>query len=292
MSKSNATLIVTADDFGLSPQVNDAVERAHREGILSAASLMVGAPSSEDAIRRARNLPALGVGLHVTLLDGRSVLPRDKIPGLVGRDGRFFSNPASFGTKLYFSSDIRRQARAEIEAQFQCFAETGLVLDHINAHKHFHLHPVVLDTILEFAPRFGSPPVRLPFEPFAPSFGANRDRAASRMVAAWFYGPQTRSAARKLRRAGVAVNDYVFGLNDSGDMTEARVLNVIEALPDGVSELYCHPATGRWNGTDNLPADYHPVDEFNALISPAIKAKLASRNLRPQTFRAACGLGA
>ena len=282
-------LIVTADDFGLSTQVNEAVELGHRDGILSAASLMVGAPAREDAVRRARELPELGVGLHVTLLDGRPVLPPSDIPGLVGPNGRFFTDPIRFGMALYFSPELRRQARAEIEAQFQRFRETGLELDHINGHKHFHLHPVVLETILRLAPGFGSPPIRVPFEPFAPSFGANRDRAPERLTSACFYFLQTRRLARKLKRAGIASNDYIFGLNDSGVMTKERMLKLIEHLPSGVTEFYCHPATSRWEGADNLSADYRPVEEFRALVSPAVKAKLAAINLHPQSFRAVFG---
>jgi len=125
------TLIVTADDFGLSKEVNEAVERGHRDGILSAASLMVGAPERDDAVRRARSLPKLCIGLHVTLLDGRPVLPPSDIPGLVGADGRFFTDPVRFGIALYFSPDLRAQARAEIEAQFRRFRDTSLTLDHI-----------------------------------------------------------------------------------------------------------------------------------------------------------------
>jgi hopanoid biosynthesis associated protein HpnK len=285
-------LIVTADDFGLSNEVNEAVERGHRDGILSAASLMVGAPAREDAVRRARELPKLGVGLHVTLLDGRPVLPPSEVPGLVGPNGRFSSAPVRFGIALYFSAELRAQARSEIEAQFRRFGETGLVLDHINGHKHFHLHPAVLETILKIAPNFGSPPIRVPFEPFAPSFEANRDRALGRLTSACFYFLQTRRLARKLKRAGISANDYIFGLNDSGAMTQQRMLNFIEHLPPGVTELYCHPATSRWDGADTLPAGYRPVEEFHALISPAVKAKLAACNLKPQTFRAACGLEA
>lgn len=101
-------LIVTADDFGLSVPVNEAVERAHCEGVLSAASLMIGAPAVEDAVERARKLPSLGVGLHLTLLDGRPVLPPDQIPGLLGPDGRFFSDPLRLGILLYFSRDLQR----------------------------------------------------------------------------------------------------------------------------------------------------------------------------------------
>jgi predicted glycoside hydrolase/deacetylase ChbG (UPF0249 family) len=108
--------------------VNEAVERAHCEGVLSAASLMIGAPAAEDAVERARSLPSLGVGLHLTLIDGRPVLPPDKIPGLVGPDGRFFSNPFRIGLALYVSSELRRQADAEINAQFERFLRTGLRL--------------------------------------------------------------------------------------------------------------------------------------------------------------------
>jgi len=283
------TLIVTADDFGLSNEVNEAVERGHLDGILSAASLMVGAPASDDAVARARELPKLGVGLHVTLLDGRPVLPPAEIPGLVAPDGRFFTDPVRFGIALYFSAELRRQAHAEIEAQFRRFGETGLVLDHINGHKHFHLHPVVLETILSIAPNFGSPPIRVPFEPFAASFASVKDRALGRFASAGFYFLQTRRLLRKLQRAGISANDYVFGLNDSGAMTEQLMLNFIEHLPPGVTELYCHPAMSRWDGADNLPEDYQPVEEFRALVSPAVKAKLAASNLRPQSFRVAAG---
>ena len=285
------TLIVTADDFGLSERVNEAVERGHRDGILSAASLMVGAPAQDDAVRRAREFPKLGVGLHVTLLDGRPVLPPSEIPGLVGTNGRFFTDPVRFGIALYFSPELRAQARAEIAAQFRRFRETGLTLDHINGHKHFHLHPVVLQTILQIAPSFGSPPIRVPFEPFAASYAAGRDRALGRLTSAIFYRLQTRRLARKLKRAGIASNDYVFGLNDSGAMTEQLMLSFIEHLPPGITELYCHPAIARWDGADNLPADYRPEEEFQALVSPAVKAKLAASGLQPQNFRAACGLG-
>ncbi|HEY8263998.1 MAG TPA: hopanoid biosynthesis-associated protein HpnK, partial [Methyloceanibacter sp.] len=268
------TLIVTADDFGLSKEVNEAVERGHRDGILSAASLMVGAPAKDDAVRVARANPKLGVGLHVTLLDGRPVLPASEIPGLVGPNGRFSTDPVRFGIALNFSPELRAQARAEIEAQFRRFRETGLVLDHINGHKHFHLHPAILETILRLAPSFGSPPIRVPFEPFAPSFEATRDRALGRLTSACFYFLQTRRLARKLEHAGIAKNDYVFGLNDSGALTEQRMLNFIERLPPGVTELYCHPATRSWAGDDTLPGDYRPVQEFHALISPAVKARL------------------
>jgi hopanoid biosynthesis associated protein HpnK len=285
--RKDRKLIITADDFGLSLPVNEAVESAHLAGVLSAASMMVGAPEMNDAVERARKLPALGVGLHLTLLNGRPVLPPEKVPGLVGHDGRFVGDAVHFGIKLYASPELRRQAKAEIEAQFEHFAATALVMDHINGHQHFHLHPVVLDAIARLAPRFGHPPLRLPVEPFAASFEANRDRMLGRFLGWLFYSLQARRIKHRLLKEGMTANDYVFGLYDSGAMTEDRLLRLLEHLPQGVSEIYCHPATRRWEGPDTLPASYQPEAELDALLSPAVKAKMTANFLQPLTYRAA-----
>ncbi len=279
------TLVVTADDFGLSLPVNEAVERAHRNGILTAASLMTGAPRWQDAVARARSMPSLGVGLHVTLINGRPVLPPAQIPNLVGPDDRFFNDPAKFGSALYFSSTARRQAQAEIAAQFERFRQTGLPMDHVNGHQHFHMHPVVSAAIAQLLPAFASPPVRIPVEP--PLFRAIADRRLFRLCTRAFYGVMTRQLRARVMAAGSSVNDVVFGLNDSGAMVEARVTTFLEQLRPGVTELYFHPATARWSGSDNLPADYHPEAEFAALVSPRLRTKVEAIGARLTSFRAA-----
>ena len=145
-------LIITADDFGLSEHVNAAVEEAHRRGVLSAASLMVGAPAAADAVERARRLPNLRVGLHVVLVDGDPVSERAHIPALVDRSGRLRNDLPRYGAALAMSPAARRQAAKEIAAQFEAFRATGLPLDHVNAHRHFHLHPVVAASIMTHRP--------------------------------------------------------------------------------------------------------------------------------------------
>jgi hopanoid biosynthesis associated protein HpnK len=280
-------LIITADDFGAALPINEAVEEAHRRGVLSAASLMVGAPAVTDAVERARRLPSLGVGLHLTLVDGSPVLSPRLIPDLIGLNGRFSMDPVRFGLALFFSAEMRRQAEAEIEAQFERFRLTRLPLDHINGHQHFHMHPVVAGTIARIAPGFGSPPVRIPLEPFRHSWQATVDRPLRRLVTWLFYTLQTRAMRRQLRAAGLPLNDYVFGVNDSGAMVERRLLQFLERLPEGVTELYCHPATRRWEGPDNLPAHYRPEQEFAALVSANVRAKLAAIGVRPRSFREA-----
>lgn len=280
-------LIVTADDFGLSVPVNEAVESAHRQGFLSAASLMVGAKAAADAVERARKLPSLGVGLHLTLLDGHPVLPPEAIPDLVGPDGRFPSDPFRFGVALYSSRAMQSQANAEIDAQFERFSATGLPMDHINGHKHFHLHPAVSRAIARIAPRFNRPPVRVPLEPFGPSFRANRNCAFGRLASWLFYYVQTRRIRRELMAGSISSNDHVFGLYDSGAMTEDRILRLLDQLPGGVSEIYCHPATRRWEGPDNSPSSYQPENELAALLSPEVKRKMAAQGLRTSSYRAA-----
>lgn len=267
-------VIVTADDFGLAVPVNEAVEQAHRHGILTSASLMVTAPAAADAVERARRLPGLGVGLHLVLIDGRPALPPAEIPDLVGADGRFRNDPVQTGINLFFRRSVRRQVGAELRAQLERFRATGLPLDHVDGHHHFHQHPTIIGMIAALAAEYGIGAVRLPQEPFVPSWRAQGDKFARRLLGALLAVPRLTGMRRRLGAAGVVCNDYMFGLHDSGCMTPDRVDRFLQSLPPGVSELYCHPATRRWQGIDCLPANYLCTEEFHALAEPARRERL------------------
>lgn len=277
------SLIVTADDFGMTVPVNEAIEASHKNGILSATSLMTGGEAFDDAVIRARQLPDLGVGLHIHLVDSRPVLPPEQVPDLVGPDGNFSNNPEAFGFKLFFSPEMRRQAEAEITAQFERFEKTGLVMDHVNGHHHFHMHPVVTDAIAKLAPKFGSPPVRFPVEPFGPSLQAGGDKPIRRFFNWAFYAGLTHRMRKKLQSVDLKLNDHVFGVTDTGGMTEDRILAYLDHLPDGITELYAHPAMGG----DGRPESYPSLEEYQGLVSPAVRAKVAALGLHPLTFKAA-----
>ena len=254
-------LIITADDFGLDLAVNEAVERAHREGVLTAASLMVGAPAAADAVLRAKRLPGLRVGLHLVLADGPAVLPRDRIPDLADHDGRFGERMAYDGFRFFFLPHVRRQLAAEIRAQFTAFTATGLTLDHANAHKHFHLHPTVLSLMLSIGREHGLRAVRLPAEASAPLP----------------LRPWLALMRRRLDRAGIAHNDRVCGLARSGVMDEAALLEALRAPAPGVTEIYLHPAT-----RDGLTAGmrgYRHTAELAALLSPRVRSALDAAGL-------------
>ena len=263
--------VFSADDFGLCLPVNEGIEQAHRNGILSSASLMVAGRAAADAVRRAKSMPHLRVGLHLVVIEGPSVLPHADIPGLVNVAGQFPSDQVRMGIDYFFRPAIRRQLAAEIRAQFAAFAATGLTLHHADAHKHMHLHPTVGRLMIDIGREFGLTRIRIPAEPPAvmarcgvpAGFGA-------RAVHGW-----TRLLRGQARRAGLATNDAVFGLAWSGHMTEDRLLRLAPHLPPGDSEIYFHPAAGRDATLDALMPDYEHAAELAALTSPAVRAAFA-----------------
>ena len=272
-------LIVTADDFGADETVNEAVEQGHRDGILTAASLMVSGHAAADAVARARHMPRLGVGLHLVLVDGRPMLPAREVPDLVDGSGRFHANMALAGARFFFSPPVRRQLAREIEAQFAAFAATGLRLDHVNAHKHFHLHPTILSQVLRIGRRFGIRAARAPIEPVATIAAIEPVR---RGLAGLIASPWAKLARRRMRATGLAVPDQVFGLAWSGGMTPERVAALAERLPDGLSELYVHPAT-----VDAYPGSapgYGYRMELAALRAAPVREALARRDVRLGSF--------
>jgi hopanoid biosynthesis associated protein HpnK len=261
-------LIITADDFGLHESVNRAVERAHREGVLSAASLMVGAAAAPDAVDRARACPRLAVGLHLVLADGPSVLPPRAIPDLVDAGGRFGNRMVRDGCRFFCLPRVRRQLAMEIRAQFEEFAASGLALDHVNAHKHFHLHPTILGLIIDIGREFGLRAVRLPRETGLPAW-----------LRPWLALQQAR-----LDAAGIVHNDYIVGLRESGRFDEPALLAALRRLPrTGIGELYLHPAMESGAAiAASMPA-YRHADEFAALVSPRVRR--ACTRLRARGFR-------
>jgi chitin disaccharide deacetylase len=268
-------LIVTADDFGLHEAVNEAVEQASEAGVLTAASLMVAAPAAADAIRRARALPHLRVGLHLVLADGSAMLTPDLIPDLADRAGRMNSRMFVNGLRFFAFPGVRRQLEAEIRAQFSAFARTGLTLDHVNVHKHFHLHPTLLEMLLRIGREYGVTAVRVPDEPlwFA-ARGGRFSGANAALLAPWIA-----LMKRRLRSAQVPYNDRVFGVAASGAMDEAKLLEIIDRLPPGVTEIYLHPATLSGSAIAASMSQYRHAEELAALLSPRVRGAIAAAGI-------------
>lgn len=280
-------LIVTADDFGLAPEINEAVERGHRDGILSTASLMVAAPATADAVERARRLPGLRVGLHVVLANGRPALSPSRIPRVVRPDGAFESDLLRAGLRYFFVPGVRSELEDEIRAQFELFKATGLALDHVNAQNHLHVHPTVLSLILKVGRSYGMRAIRIPREPFWPSWRAMRTQRFARFANSAFLLPWLSLMRVRLELAGIATNDYVFGMIDTGHMTPERVRRYLANLPEGTSELYVHPATQAW--PQAFPPDYDFAGEFASLIDAQVIEQVRSSGVRRVTFSELAG---
>ncbi len=277
-------VIITGDDFGLAVPVNEAIEIAHRDGILSTASLMVGAEATADAVERARRNPTLRVGLHVVLVEGRPVLAAERVPDLVDQNGEFYRRLVASGLRFFFRPTVRRQLGAEIMAQFEAFQATGLRLDHVNSHKHLHLHPTVLGLIVRLGRRFGLRAVRVPYESPLAAWRVSGANLAGTLASGIGYGLLTALLRLRLRRAGLHSNDYVFGLSESGRMIEELMLRQIAHLPDGVTEMYFHPATRHCPALDRFMATYRPTDELAALTSPRVRRAFDDLGIRPMGF--------
>ena len=255
-------LIVNADDFGRSASINQAVIRAHREGILTTASLMVNEPACEEAVALARQNPTLGVGLHLTLLCGHSALPPEDIPGLVNAKGEFSNNPANVGFRYFFQRSLREPLWREIHAQFQKFRATRLPLDHVNGHLHLHLHPTVFHILMADAGQLGIKRLRLTFDPFLLNLRVASGHLAHRALHAAIFHSLSYRARPAMSRLGIRHTDAVFGLLQNARVDETYLTRLLSQLPAGDSELYSHPSLDEFK------------NEFDALISPRAREQV------------------
>ncbi|HWF19921.1 MAG TPA: hopanoid biosynthesis-associated protein HpnK [Verrucomicrobiae bacterium] len=260
-------LIVNADDFGLSSSVNQAVIRAHREGILTTASLMVNEPGFEEAVALAKQNPRLGVGLHLTLSHGHSALPAKEIRGLVNERGEFSNEPIATGLRYFMRREFHDALRREIFAQFEKFNATGLSLDHVNGHLHFHLHPTIFRIVMDAAEKFDARRMRLTRDPFWLNARLASGRWLYRGSHAFIYSCLSRKARGTLQRRGIRHTHKVFGLLQNALVDEAYILKLLPRLPYGDSELYSHPSLDEFK------------HEFDALMSERVKSAIREQGI-------------
>jgi chitin disaccharide deacetylase len=264
-------LIINADDFGRSAAINEAVVRAHREGVLTSASLMVNGEAFEGAVGIARKYPALGVGLHLTLLCGRSTLGEREIPDLVDA-GRWLPNdPVATGCRYFFRNSLLPQLRREMAAQFEKFHATGLTLDHVNGHLNMHMHPTVFRLLMEEAEAWGIRRVRLTHDRLRLNLRLARGAWGYRLSHALIFTLLSWRSRGALRSRGISFAGTVFGLLQNGRVDIEYVKRLLPRIPEGVSELYSHPSAR----PDSA--------ELEALLDPRVKSLLGELDI--QTIR-------
>lgn len=252
-------LIVNADDFGRSHEINQAVVEAHQRGILTTASLMVTGDAFEEAVELARQTPTLGVGLHLTLADGLAAAPREEIGDLVDRDGRFVPDAVRAGMRYFFRPQLRKALRREIAAQLDRFKGTGLSLDHVNGHLNIHLHPVVFALLMELHSKWSPAGFRLVRDPFWLNARVAEGRWLYRGSHALIFSLLSAWAKGRLRAAGIRSTQTVFGLLQYPSVDETYWMRLLPQLPPGDCEIYSHPSMHQFR------------HEFAALVSPRVR---------------------
>ncbi len=268
LSQNRKRVIVNADDFGRSSSINRAVIEAFRSGILTSASLMVGGAAFEEAVSLARAHPGLGVGLHLTLADGRAVGSRAEVGAIVGPDGLLEPDPVAAGLKYFFRPSLRPALRAEIAAQFALFRSTGLPLDHLNGHLNIHLHPVIFDLLWEQRASWEGSGFRLTRDPFRINARLASGRWLYRGSHALIFSLLSWRAARRLRSIPVRSVGSVFGLLQYPSMDERYWLGLLSQLPAGDSEIYSHPSLDDFK------------HEFDALVSPGVAGRMSELGIQ------------
>ncbi len=234
-------LVINADDFGFSPGVNTAIIKAHEEGILTSTSLMVSGDAAQEAISLAKNHPHLAVGLHLVLVCGKSVLPPAQIPNLVDSQGNFSNNPTQAGLSYQFNQATRAELRLEISAQLEKFRDSGLNLAHVDGHLHLHVHPVILNILTEFAAEFKIKFIRLPSEELSKNIKIDNRNLFTKIIWSIVFGQLRRYGEGLLKANQIKFADRVYGLLQTGDMSEEYLLGLIPQIEAELVEIYSHP---------------------------------------------------
>lgn len=244
-------LIVNADDFGLTAGINRAIVDLFEAGAISSATLMATAPASTQAIALALRNPGLGIGCHLTFVDGVPVSHPDSIPTLLGADGKCFRpSYLDFVQALLRGTIDGAELAREAQAQIQQLQRAGLDLTHVDTHKHLHCFPLVFETVCYIAGRCGVAALRNPFEPAwssslaHPSLMRRLQLAALPRISIDRKGERFREVMREARALGVA-SDGTLGIAATGTLHSAGLRTLLTRLcaepDDAVYELCCHP---------------------------------------------------
>lgn len=279
-------LIVNADDFGLTNGINQAVLKGFKEGILTSATLMVNTPAFHEAVSIARDNPGLGVGIHLNILRGKPILPSERVPTLVDRNGFFLKNVSLIGSKWILGRTNPQEVKEEFSAQIERALEAGVEVSHLDSER--HLHNIFIGPAIDAGRRFGIRKMRLS--------GENIFLVPSTFLKRQFLKVCLLSVIASinksiLRKNSVSHPDHFFGSGSSGEMTISRFERIISKLPEGTSEIMCHPGYVA-SEIETLKDEFGTFDlfplrdnELKALLSPRIRESIKRAGIELISYR-------
>jgi hopanoid biosynthesis associated protein HpnK len=276
-------LIVNGDDFGYSSAVNRGIIQAHREGVLTSASLMVNEAAAAEAVELAKVNPTLAVGLHLVLVLGRAALPHHELPHITDSLGRFTSSSFRAGVQYYFSAAARRELRREMRAQFERFVATGLDFSHVDGHTHLHQHPVVFEELIRLCEEFQVRRVRVVKGELRLSLALDPRHLPIKLLWGTVFNLLGRWCERKLEGRGFVRPQSVYGLLQSGDLNETVLLNLLGRMKAASAEIYAHPQAP---DADEPAQGVNPggARELEAMLSPRVRQAIEKAGFRPGAY--------
>lgn len=282
-------LIVNADDLGMTRGVNQGIIHCYREGIVTSATIMANGGAFEDAVSLARANPNLGIGVHVVLVGGKAVGRKSDVGALAAEGGELPRTLSSLLRKSAAGVVTNRQVEAEIRAQVERVLAAGIQPTHLDTHKHTHIYPPVMKALARVARDYGIARIRMPFENLR---GVVRRLGGMRLAS---LGRSTfvlsvqgnRSYFRRYTRANeLRTPDHFFGFAVTGELARDGVLRILQNLPEGASELVCHP------GINDADLEAQPTrlkkereTELAALTDADVKKEIAKRSIHLISYR-------
>jgi chitin disaccharide deacetylase len=282
-------LILNADDFGMTRGVNDGIIRAHRDGILTSATLMANGEAFDDAVERARTSKELGVGCHLVLVGGKCVAPKDSVASLVDAGGNLPDSLPLFVAKV--SSGIIRaeEIERELRAQIQRIRAAGIEPTHLDTHKHTHAHPRVMEALGRVAKECGIARVRKPIENLRDSWdtsqaggqGVSMQILAAGAVRA--IAPQFTAISKKY---GLISPDHFLGLAMTGQLSPTVLRGIIGTIADGTTEIMLHPGMCDADlARSGSRLQKQREDELHGLLDPGVRSAVTERGIRLISYR-------
>lgn len=273
-------LIVNADDFGLTPGVNRAILAAHTRGIVTSATLMANMPAFAEAVALAQQHPTLGVGLHFNLTQGRPVAAPQRVPSLLNAQGEFLGTSTKLAQRSWRGQLNAADIETELRAQLERLQAAGIKITHVDSHKHAHALPVVLRVLRQTLPAYGVRALRLPHEVVDWRTALTSAQQSKQALTATGLRWLCARTARHLHAAQLRTPDAFFGVTQTGFWSKDWLKQLFAQLPEGVSELMCHPgyADADLQGAQTrLQASRET--ELRCLTDPELRAVLAAQNV-------------
>jgi chitin disaccharide deacetylase len=280
MSSGGRRLIVNADDFGLSPAINRGIIAAHRDGIVTSASIMVNGPAFDDAVALARDHPMLDLGVHLTLTELAPVSSPATVSSLVGAGQRFVPHAIDLARRYLFGALSLTEVRNELDAQLRLARSRGLAISHVDSHQHVHALPAIARIVSDLAAAHGIRAMRYPSERLQGyMFKAGREvrRLAEHLAL------NALCALSPLRRQRHP--DRFIGFHFGGRLDERNLEIALRNLPaSGIVELMCHPAEAEVDGPHRHWGYAGPAERA-ALTSARIKALIGTLSIDLVAYR-------